>query len=380
MIIFDTNRFINRLMKYNWQQKDWTQFHFDKDLLEDRLYRFAEKTGRIQGAVKALPKEYHIQTLINVLVSEAIKTSEIEGEYLSRKDVMSSVRNNLKLNVTSENVKDDRAKGIGGLIVDVQNTFKEPLTKEVLFKWHKQLLLHETNITVGTWRSHTEPMQVISGPMGKERIHFEAPASKDVANEMDHFITWFNETAPNGLNAIKYAPIRSAIAHLYFESIHPFEDGNGRIGRAIAEKALLQTVDVPLLISLSTSIEESKKMYYQSLEEGQRSNEITDWLVFFIDIILQALDSSESLIDFTLKKTKLFDKYQSTLNERQIKVISRMLDEGIEGFEGGMTAKKYIGITKTSKATATRDLQCLLELGVFKVLGAGRNTSYQIDL
>lgn len=367
-------------MKYNWQQKDWTLFHFDKGILEDRLYSFAEKTGRIQGVIKALPKEYHTQTLINVLVSEAIKTSEIEGEYLSRKDVMSSVRNNLKLNTTHENVKDNRAKGIGALVTDVQNSFREPLTKEMLFDWHKKLLLHDTKITVGSWRNHTEPMQVISGSMGKERIHFEAPASKDVSDEMSLFINWFNDTASNSSKAMKYAPVRSAIAHLYFISIHPFEDGNGRIGRAIAEKALLQTVDAPLLISLSTCIEEHKKTYYKELEEGQRSNEITDWLLFFIDIILQALDSSEKLIDFTLKKTKIFDAYESKLNKRQLKVIRRMLDEGIDGFEGGMTAKKYIRIAQTSKPTATRDLQNLLELGVFKVFGAGRNTSYEINL
>ncbi|NIJ44441.1 Fic family protein [Wenyingzhuangia heitensis] len=367
-------------MKYNWQQKDWTKFSYDKTILEDNLYIFAEKTGRIQGIIKAIPKEYHIQTLIDILVSEAIKTSEIEGEYLSRKDVMSSVRNNLKLNTTYENVKDLRAKGIGSLVTDVQNSYKEPLTKNLLFNWHKQLLSHDQNIRIGAWRDHVEPMQVVSGAMGKEKIHFEAPASKDIPKEMDQFITWFNDTAPNGTKAIKHAPIRSAIAHLYFESIHPFEDGNGRIGRAIAEKALLQTLNSPLLLSLSTSIEEYKNDYYKALEVGQRSNDITEWLQYFIDIILKALGVSEVLIDFTLKKARLFDLYGSKLNERQLKVIRRMLEEGIDGFEGGMTAKKYIAITKTSKPTATRDLQGLLELGVFKVFGKGRNTSYQIDM
>lgn len=366
-------------MKYNWQQKDWKNFSYDLSVLEDRLYTFAKKTGNIQGITKVLPIKQHTQTLIDILVSEAIKTSEIEGEYLSRKDVMSSVRNNLNLNMAHENVKDIRAKGIGKLVTDIQNNFSNPLTENILFKWHKQLLLHDKNVKVGTWRTHNEPMQVISGAMGKQKVHFEAPHSKNVPKEMVKFINWFNNTTPNGSKTIKYAPIRSAIAHLYFESIHPFEDGNGRIGRAIAEKALLQTVGSPLLLSLSTSIEENKNQYYKALEKGQRSNEITEWLTFFIDVILNSLDKSEALIEFTLKKVKLFDKFKSQLNERQLKVIKRMLKEGINGFEGGMTAKKYIGITKTSKPTATRDLQNLFELGVFKVFGKGRNTSYQIN-
>lgn len=366
-------------MKYNWQQKDWTLFHYDISVLEDRLYAIAKKTGRIQGIVKALPKKHHTQTLIDLLVSEAIKTSEIEGEYLSRKDVMSSVRNNLNLNTSHEDIKDSRAKGIGKLVTDVQNSFLQPLTEDMLFEWHKQLLNHDKSVKTGAWRTHDEPMQVISGAMGKQKIHFEAPHSKNVPKEMTQFINWFNVTAPNNLTAIKHAPIRSAIAHLYFESIHPFEDGNGRIGRAIAEKTLLQTIGSPLLISLSTSIEENKNQYYNALEKGQRSNKIDEWLLFFLDIILNALDKSETLIDFTLNKTKLFDKYESHLNDRQVKAIKRMLNEGIDGFEGGMTTKKYIGITKTSKPTATRDLQNLLELGVFKVFGKGRNTSYEIN-
>ncbi|MCG8182396.1 Fic family protein [Tenacibaculum piscium] len=366
-------------MKYNWQQKDWRNFSYNIDELEDYLYKFIEKTGKIKGITKGLSKISHTQTTINILVSEAIKTSEIEGEFLSRTDVMSSVRNNLNINTSHENVKDIKAKGIGELVTNVQNNFKEELTKETIFKWHQQLLQDENLIEVGKWRTHQEPMQVISGAMGRTKIHFEAPASANVNNEMDHFINWFNTTSPKGKKPIKNAAIRAAIAHLYFESIHPFEDGNGRIGRAIAEKSLLQTLDSPLLISLSTSIEKEKKEYYKALEKGQRSNEITPWLHYFINLILNALDTSEAIIEFTLKKTTIFTTYQSKLNERQLKVIRRMLDEGFNGFQGGMTARKYIGITKTSKATATRDLQNLLELGVFKLLGKGRNTSYQIN-
>ncbi len=365
-------------MKYNWQQKYWTKFSYNLEELEDKLYLFAEKTGRVKGITKGLSKQYHTQTLVDILVSEAIKTSEIEGEFLSHKDVMSSVRNNLNLNIQTEKVSDLRAKGIGKLVTDVQNSFQSPLTKEMLFMWHKQLLMHDDTITIGKWRTHQEPMQVISGAMGKEKIHFEAPASNVVPKEIDNFITWFNSSSPNGSNPIKYPPIRSAIAHLYFESVHPFEDGNGRIGRTIAEKALIQSLGNPLLISLSTSIEKNKKQYYNALEKGQRSNEITPWLHFFIDMILDALETSETMIHFTLIKTRFFDQYKDVLNSRQQKVIRRMFQEGINGFEGGMNARKYIGITKTSKATATRDLQSLVQLGVFKSIGKGRNVSYQI--
>lgn len=236
------------------------------------------------------------------------------------------------------------------------------------------------DIKVGAWRTHEEPMQVISGAMGKEKVHFEAPPSSQVVNEMKNFITWFNETAPNGSREIKYAPVRSAIAHLYFETIHPFEDGNGRIGRAIAEKALSQTAGYPVLLSISATIENNKNNYYNALKTAQRSNDITSWLIYFIDIILKAQDASEELIDFTLNKARLFDRYQGQLNDRQIKVIKCMLQEGPKGFEGGMTAKKYIRITQTSKPTATRDLQKLLDLNVFIVTGGGRSTSYQLNL
>ncbi|WP_242204218.1 Fic family protein [Aestuariivivens insulae] len=365
-------------MKYNWQQKDWTKFSYDINRLEERLYAFAEKSGLISGILKAMPKEAHVQTTIDILVAEAIKTSEIEGEYLSRKDVTSSIRNNLGINIKEEQVKDKEAKGMANLITDVQNSYAAVLTQEKLFDWHKMIFPYAKNIRVGGWRTHKEPMQVVSGRIDKPTVHFEAPPSERVPMEMNNFIDWFNKTSPYGNAPIKYAPIRSAISHLYFETIHPFEDGNGRVGRAIAEKALSQTVGSPLLLSLSVAIEAKKKDYYEALKEGQSSNEITAWLEYFIDVILQAQDNSEALIDFTLKKTKLFDVYQERFNDRQLKAVKRMLQEGPGGFEGGMTAKKYMRITQTSKATATRDLQKLSELGIFEVKGDGRSTSYYI--
>ncbi|RYZ50983.1 MAG: Fic family protein, partial [Sphingobacteriales bacterium] len=301
--------------------------------------------------------------------------------YLSRQDVISSIRNNLGLNPTLLNVRDKKAKGIGTLMVDVRSSYAEPLTIEKLFKWHEMLLGHEKNLTVGAWRSDQAPMQVVSGAYGKEKIHFEAPPSASLAKEMKQFIAWFNATGPGGKKEIKKAPLRSAIAHLYFESIHPFEDGNGRIGRAIAEKALSQTVGRPILLSLSRTIEADKKAYYNALETAQRSNDITSWVAYFVKTTLAAQLQAEQLIDYILKKTKYFDKFRGAFNDRQLKVIQEMLDAGPDGFVGGMSAQKYISIVKTSKATATRDLQLLTEMGAIKPIGGGgRSTRYELNL
>ena len=215
---------------------------------------------------------------------------------------MSSIRNNLGLNKKPENVKDKKALGIGKLMVDVRNSYSETLTKDKLCSWHKMLMGEHKNTLIGKWRTHKAPMQVVSGAHGKEKVHFEAPPSAKVPKEMKIFIKWFNDTAPGGKMEIKKAPARAAIAHLYFESIHPFEDGNGRIGRAIAEKALSQTLGRPVLLSLSRTIEANKKSYYQALENGQRNNTITDWMKYFTETILLAQKQAKQLIDFILKK------------------------------------------------------------------------------
>ncbi|MEJ7823288.1 MAG: Fic family protein [Chitinophagaceae bacterium] len=367
-------------MKYNWQQKDWPQFEYRLNQFENALFEFAEQIGHVSGMLKSMPEEIKMEAIIDIMVAEAIKTSEIEGEHLSRRDVVSSIRNNLGLNQSHEYVKDKLSQGAGELMVDVRKSFAKLLTEEKLFSWHKMLFKGNRKLTIGAWRKHTDPMQVVSGTIGKEKIHFEAPPSSSLPKEMKKFINWFNETAPHGKNEIKKAPVRSAIAHLYFETIHPFEDGNGRIGRAIAEKALSQTIGRPGLLSLSRTIEMDKRSYYDALEKAQKSNEITLWVQYFVHLILKAQKQTNEVIDFILKKSKFFNRYKNELNERQLKVVKRMFDEGPAGFEGGMSAKKYMSITKTSKATATRDLQDLIEKQILKIEGGGRSTHYILNI
>ncbi|MFS4493221.1 Fic family protein [Maribacter sp. 2308TA10-17] len=363
-------------MKYNWQQKDWPNFQYKTNVIENLLYDFAQRTGRIGGVLDGFSESEKSDAMINLMVSEAIKTSEIEGEYLSRKDVMSSIRRNLGLNPELPISKDKRVEGVTELMLAIRKHYKAQLTETTLFDWHSMLMKGSKRIEIGKWRSHEEPMQIVSGAIGREIVHFEAPPSNTVSSEMSKFITWFNDSQ----NSIKKPIIRSAIAHLYFETIHPFEDGNGRIGRAIAEKALSQSIGRPVLFSLSKSIESNKNKYYDALKTGQRSNEITDWINYFVRTVLDAQIDAEKEIEFTLKKTKFFDQHKNELNERQQKVVRRMLEEGHQGFEGGMNARKYVSLAGTSKATATRDLQDLVQKGIFKSIGGGRSTRYEIDL
>jgi len=366
-------------MKYNWQQSDWPDFTYNLAAFEGASFAFVEKTGHVSGMMKSLPTPMQTETIINFMVSEAINTSEIEGEHLRRSDVMSSIRHNLGLG-SNEHITDQRAKGIADLMVDVHNNYEEPLTEKKLFDWHSMLLSNQQRqIMIGAWRTHKEPMQVISGSIGKPKIHFEAPASKKVPEEMAQFINWFNDTAPGRQDEINNPVLRSAIAHLYFESIHPFEDGNGRIGRALSEKVLSQNLGRPVLLCLSEVIEKNKKDYYNALKIAQRTNEITEWIHYFSNTILKAQTRTKENIEFILNKTKLFNQFEQQLNQRQLKVIRRMLETGIDGFEGGMSAKKYIALTGTSKATAARDLQNLTEIGLLKQTGGGRSTRYEID-
>jgi len=362
-------------MTYNWQQPDWAKFTYDISAILDELTAFEGRVGRVSGVLEALPEGTQVETLIDVMVSEAIKTSEIEGEYLSRADVMSSIRRNLGL-TDAPPARDARAAGIAELMVAVRRAFASQLTEDTLFDWHRMLMRGNRRISVGAWRAHEEPMQVVSGAIGRETVHYEAPPSADVPKMMTQFIDWFNATAPDSDKPIKQAPIRSALAHLYFESVHPFEDGNGRIGRTISEKALSQGLGRPVLLSLSKAIESDRNAYYDALKAAQRTNDVTDWIRYFLSVCLKAQQDAEDQVDFTLQKVRFFDTFKDRLNERQMRVIRRMLDEGPRGFEGGMSANKYVAIAKTSKPSATRDLQALAAMKALVVTGGGRSTRY----
>jgi len=367
-------------MTYNWQQSDWPEFQYELSGLQDLLYAYAEKTGRVSGALQGLNKDDQTEMVVELMVAEALKTSAIEGEMISREDIRSSVRNRLGLNSTPKAIRDVRARGIAELMVLVRQDFAEPLTAQMMFDWHHELMAHDRRLVAGQWRTHEEPMQVISGPIGKGKVHYEAPPSAQVPAEMARFISWFNDTAPGGALELKYGPVRAAIAHVYFESIHPFEDGNGRIGRALSEKALGQSLGRPVMLSLSEIIERSRDDYYEALKAAQRSNVITDWLVYFVGVILQAQERTEAQIEFVIQKARFFDRFRDQLSERELRVVRRMLDNGPEGFEGGINARKYVSIAKVSKATATRDLQRLVEIGVLVPVGAGRATRYALNL
>lgn len=366
-------------MIYNWQLPEWPNFNYDLSKVEDRIFDFAQKVGKINGVINLLPEDKRENALIETMVIEALKTSEIEGEYFSREEIMFSIKRNLGLEGEFKTI-DKSAEGISELLVEVRKQISKPLSATMLFHWHDKLMKGTKGIGVGCWRKGTQPMQVISGTIGKEKIHFEAPPSSIVAAEMKKFIQWFNDTAPTGSLDIKAAPVRSAIAHLYFESIHPFEDGNGRIGRAISEKALAQGIGMPNTLSLSRTIEQDKKSYYLALKEAQQNNDLTNWISYFVNLILTSQEHTEEQIEFILKRSRFYTKHEGSLNHRQQKVILKILEAGPTGFEGGMSAKKYMSICKTSKATATRDLQDLVEKKIFKPIGGGRSVRYDLIL
>ncbi|WP_349679427.1 Fic family protein, partial [Empedobacter sp. UBA5528] len=378
-IIFEPIRLNNRLMKYNWQYKNWANFEYDSSVIDQIVIKFALKTGELKGMIDTLPEDIKQETIIQFMIDEAIKTSEIEGEFYSRQDVMSSIKNKIGIHSSISHIKDKNARGIGELMVDVRNNFKTELTEDLVKEWHKILFENSTSINAGNYRIGEEPMVIVSGAYGREKIHYQAPPSELVSTEMQKFVNWYNEIKVEPID-IKNALIKASIAHLYFESIHPFEDGNGRIGRAIAEKCLAESFNRPLIMSLSSTIEKDKKNYYEALKDAQQTLEITDWILYFSTTILDAQIQAKKITNFILNKTKFLDQTKPLLNERQLKVVIKMLDQGAEGFEGGMSAKKYISITKTSKATATRDLQDLVEKKVLITEGAGRSVRYELNM
>lgn len=356
---------------YNWQREYWPQFKFTTTNFESKLGAIMLKAGELKGKLAAMPADVSIAVVVEILVLEAIKTSEIEGELFNKVEIMSSIQQNLGLTVL-KNPKDKNAIGLSKMLIQVRDEHAQELSELQLKQWHASLLGNQKNIHAGKYREQKAPMQIISGSIYKPKIHYEAPPSVQVPSEMERFIIWFNE--PTYLAP----PIKAAVAHLYFESIHPFEDGNGRIGRAIAEKALSQGLNFPLPFSISMAIEKNRKAYYAALQKAEKSLEITEWIAWFLTMLVEAQAMADQMITWTIGKFHFYNLHDSILNERQRKVIHRMFEAGPDGFQGGMNVQKYIGITGTSKATATRDLQYLVEKNIFKSNLAGRSTHYEL--
>lgn len=364
--------------RWNWQQGDWPRFRYDKSHLDICEARFLLHGGYLRGALLHINDEDKSLLTVELISTEALKTSEIEGEFLNRENVQSSIRRNFGLATDNRRIA-PAEQGIAEMMIDLYRTFADPLTHETLYRWHRMLTAGRRDLkTIGAYRTHKEPMQVVSGPIGRERVHFEAPPSAVMKKEMDEFVAWFNDTAPDGSTGLA-ALTRAGVAHLYFATIHPFEDGNGRIARALVEKALSQALGQPTLIALSQTIQQARKTYYDALERSNKDNEITAWLVYFADTVLRAQELTQRMIDFLIQKTKLYDRVKHQLNERQEKALTRIFREGVDGFKGGLSAEKYISITRASRATATRDLQDLVDKAVLSRTGELKGTRYHLN-
>ena len=365
--------------RWNWQQSDWPRFRYDKSVLESSEAKFLLHGGLLRGALLHIRDDDKSALTVELISDEAVKTSEIEGEFLNRESVQSSIRRNFGLATDPRRISPVE-QGIADMMIDLYRTFAETLKHETLFRWHSMITASRRDLKdTGAYRTHDEPMRVVSGPIGRERVHFEAPPSAVMENEMEGFVKWFNDTAPHGSTPLQ-ALTRAGIAHLYFATIHPFEDGNGRIARALAEKALSQALDQPMLIALSQTVQKDRKIYYDLLERSNKDNEITAWLVYFADIVLRAQETTQRMIDFLIQKTKLYDRVKNELNERQEKALARIFREGLDGFKGGLSAENYISITGAARATATRDLQDLVEKEVLIRTGALKSTRYHLNI
>lgn len=367
------------IMKWNWQLESWPNFTWDSDKLVAFEQSFTEGAGIIIGSSQHISQEGKQNLFIDLMCTDALDSSEIEGEHLNRDSVQSSIKKELGL--SSEAPRASLAeRGIAKMMVNLYQTISSPLTHQVLFEWHQFLMGNSHHLEdVSQYRSHEEAMQIVSGPDYDRKIHFEAPPSKCVPAEMDQFINWFERSSP-----ASSAPLptltRAGIAHLWFESIHPFEDGNGRIGRAIAEKALSQGFSKPVMTVLAKILLKKRKEYYQQLGLASKTLDLTSWLLWFANIALEAQQSTYMYIDFIIKKSVILKEAEGKINPRQEKVLLRLFHAGPEGFVGGLSAKNYMSITGATIATTTRDLNDLVKKNILKRTGELKATRYFLNL
>ena len=364
-------------MVWNWQQPDWPVFTWDRSRLEAVEQQFLIGGGVLVGTAKHLGNEERDQLLIEAMSTEALTTSEIEGDILDRASVQSSIREQLGLNTDARRVR-PAEQGIAEMMVDLYRSFAEPLSAEMLFRWHRMVTSGRRDLKdIGRYRTGADPIQVVSHALYEPRVHFEAPPLSQLESEMPRFFAWFHRTGPRGEEPLS-ALTRASIAHLYFESIHPFEDGNGRIGRAISEKSLAESLGQPTLTALAATILARRKSYYEALEAANKRNENTAWLAWFAGVAIEAQRRTIALVEFLIDKAKLLERLKGQLNERQEKALLRMFREGPGGFKGGLTAGKYSTITGASPATVTRDLADLVDKGALVRAGERRYARYDL--
>ena len=373
------------LMNWNWQVETWPNFTYEiSDDLQQKIYEYGKGAGRLDGIFKQSDLHMKQELLIDLMVEEAIATSAIEGEYFTDADMRTALRIELGLSDDSEeDIKDLRAPPLARLMIEARKAFYVPLSKGMMCAWH-ELILSDPEVckqmTVGNWRR--VPVQIVAwSSMGSRRVVFEAPPPERVPKEMAQFISWFNDTDPN-IGSIKMSgPVRAALAHLYFESIHPFSDGNGRVGRVLSEKALFQDLNSPVFISLSPTIEARKQDYYKQLSSASTQEmTITSCIEFFVDVVLEAQAKAEQKLTNALKTEDLLRRHGAAINDRQRLIIRKMAEDGPAGFIGGLSAKKYMALTGCCKATATRDLAALLLQGILEQENRGSATRYLLLL
>lgn len=358
--------------------KDWPNFTWDMTALSCTLADIRHRQGRLLGRLEGLGFETKTEASLITLTNDVVKTSAIEGEYLDQKEVRSSIARMLGIEVAGLGPVSRDVEGIVEMTMDATQRYSEPLTKERLFDWHATMFQtgfsRKYMLTIGGWRTEASgKMQVVSGPYGREKVHFEAPDANRLEKEMKAFLDWFEQDL--GIDPV----IKAGIAHLWFVAIHPFEDGNGRIGRAICDMALARAERTKYrFYSLSSQIMAERKEYYRQLERQQRAQlDITGWLVWFLGCLKRAVVAADYTLDHVVFKAKLWQYInQEPVNERQRLVINRMLEEGFEGY---MNTSKYAKLTKCSDDSALRDIQSLKERNILiQNPGNGRKTSYRL--
>jgi Fic family protein len=368
----------NPTVSYIHEKAGWPNLKWNDAKLSPLLVDVRHRQGRLLGRMEGLGFRLRAEASLTTLTADVIKSSAIEGELLDAAQVRSSIARRLGLDFGG-NVKSGRdVEGVVEMMLDATQKFSKPLTAERLFDWHASLFPTGRSgmrrITVGAWRpTNIGPMQVVSGPMGRERVHFEAPAADRLKREVSDFLKWFE--SKNEIDPV----LKAGIAHFWFVTIHPFEDGNGRISRAIADMALARAEGTQeRFYSMSTQIEAEKKQYYLNLEQSQKGGmDITSWLEWFLGCLGRAIAGAEAGLAGVLRKAKTWERInsQSPVNERQRKVINRLLD----GFEGKLSTSKYATLAKCSTDTALRDIGILLEWGILiQDAGGGRSTSYHL--